>query len=293
MTTVVSVDGATVSPEKACVSVLDRGFLYGDSVYEVVRTYDGVPFEMPRHLDRLVGSARRIGMQLPVPVAQIGEETLRTHRDSGHSDSYLRIVVTRGSGPIGLDPALATDQRRIIIAKDVREVRPPEAVYVDGVEIALVNVRRNLQSAIDPRAKTGNYLNSVMALTEARSRGAYEAVMLDHRDYVTEGASSNVFVVVGGIVLTPPLDAGILEGVTRTVVLDVARKAGMKVLELPLTEAAFGEADEVFITSSIREIVPVVRVDGKHIGTGTPGPVVANIRELFGAYVRAYTAAHR
>jgi len=285
MGTMVSVDGVLTPAEDARISVFDRGFLYGDSVYEVVRTYGGVTFEMQAHLDRLAGSAERIAMTIPVPLSQLAEDAVATHAASGNAESYLRIVVTRGSGPIGLDLSLAKEQRRIIIAKDVHEIRPPASVYEDGVEIALVSVRRNLRTAIDPRAKTGNYLNSVMALHEARGKGAYEAVMLDHRDYVTEGASSNVFVVVGDLVLTPPVEAGILEGVTRRVVIDVAKAAGVRVLELPLTPDAVRQADEAFITSSIREIVPVVRVDGAPIGVGQPGPMYERLRRLFADFV--------
>lgn len=290
MSTIVSIDGELMAAEDARISVFDRGFLYGDSVYEVVRTYSDVPFELDAHLDRLAGSAERIFMSLPTTLAQLAADVAATHAASKNADSYLRIVVTRGSGPIGLDISLATEQRRVVIAKDVREVRPKATVYRDGVEVALVGVRRNLRSAIDPRAKTGNYLNSVMALHEAKGKGAFEAVMLDHRDYVTEGASSNVFVVVGDLVLTPPLDAGILEGVTRRVVLKIARAHGIRVLELPLTAAALMQADELFITSSIREIVPVVRVDGAPIGAAKPGPMVAKLCELFAAYVKSYVA---
>jgi branched-chain amino acid aminotransferase len=290
MGTLVSIDGASVEPEAAVISVFDRGFLYGDSVYEVIRTYRGVPFELEAHLLRLLGSAERIGMRLPVSLHTIGEEASAAHRGSGNADSYLRIIVTRGAGPIGLDPGLAEHPTRIVIAKPL-EAPPPE-VYAQGATIALTSVRRNLREAIDPRAKTGNYLNSVLAIGEAKRRGAFEAVMLDHRDLVTEGSSSNVFVVVGGALLTPPLEAGILEGVTRTVVMKVALAAGIPVLEVPLTERALVSAHEVFITSSIREIVPIVRVDDRVIGDGRPGPTTARVRALFADYVEDYVASH-
>ena len=210
---------------------------------------------------------------------------------SGNEDSYLRVVVTRGSGPIGLDIALASNQRRFVVAKPLQEVRPDPKVYDEGVKIELVSVRRNLKNAIDPKAKTGNYLNSVMALAEARQAGAFEAVMLDHRGTVTEGASSNIFAVVGGVILTPPVDAGILLGITRTVVLEVARQAGMKVLELPLSEDVLLAADEAFITSSVREIVPVVRINENVLGDGKPGPVVRRVCELFASYVTSHNQA--
>lgn len=294
MGTLVSIDGHIVPPEQATISIFDRGFLYGDSVYEVIRTYDGVPFELDHHLERLEGSAARISMTMPYSRAQLAEETLKTHAASGNADSYIRIVVTRGAGPIGLDIALAEAPCRIIVVKTLEGMRPGPSAYEDGVKIALVGVRRNLRAAIDPMAKTGNYLNSVMALAEARAAGAYEAVMLDHRDFVTEGASSNVFVVVGDVLLTPPVDAGILVGVTRSVVIEVARAAGLRVLELPFSaETLRRDADEVFITSSVREIVPVAQVDDARIGDGRPGPLTRRVMSLFADYVRAHVAAQR
>ncbi len=290
MGTVVSLDGVLVAPEEARISVFDRGFLYGDSVYEVVRAYRGVPFELAAHLARLESSAARIGMALTVALDTIAQEIGAARRATGHDEAYLRIIVTRGAGPLGLDPNLALDPQRIIIAMPVQA--PPAAVYERGANVVLTSVRRNLQAAIDPRAKTGNYLNSVMAVAEAKRRGAFEAIMLDHRDFVTEGASSNVFSVVGGAVLTPPLDAGILEGVTRSVVLRVAREAGILVLEVPLTAPMLEQADEVFITSSIREIVPIVKVDDTRIGDGRPGPVTGRIRGLFAEHVERYVNDH-
>jgi branched-chain amino acid aminotransferase len=289
MGTVVSLDGVLVDPERAVISVFDRGFLYGDSVYEVIRTYQGAAFELDAHLARLEGSARRIGMALPVPLERIAAEVKEAQRATGREDAYVRIIVTRGAGPISLDPHLATNPQRIIIAMPVSP--PPASVYEKGASVVLTSVRRNLRDAIDPRAKTGNYLNSVMAMAEAKERGAFEAIMLDHRDFVTEGASSNVFAVIGGVVLTPPLDAGILEGVTRTVVMRVARRAGISVLELPLTEPALVQAHEVFITSSIREIVPIVKVDDVTIGDGRPGATTQRIRTLFAEYVAEYVAS--
>ena len=168
---------------------------------------------------------------------------------------------------------------------------PPPEVYA-GAKIALVSVRRNHRTSIDTMAKTGNYLNSVMALAEARTRGAYEAVMLAHRDYVTEGASSNIFIVLGDTLLTPPLDAGILEGITRKVVMRVAERAGLRVLQLNLSSQALEKADEVFITSSIREMVPITQVDDSTIGGGQPGPIYQREKALFAEYVAEYVKEH-
>ena len=291
MAAVVSLNGALIPPEEAKISIFDRGFLYGDSVYEVIRTYQGVPFELEAHLERLKGSAERLMMALPASLQTIAEETKQALKASDHKDSYIRIVCTRGAGPIGLDVNLAEAPVRLVIVQPVKS--PPQAIYEQGAKVALTSVRRNLRAALDPEAKTGNYLNSVMALAEAKQRGAYEAVMLDHRDFITEGASSNVFMVTGGVVLTPPVDVGILRGVTRKVIINVAQQAGLRVLELPITEAALKDADEVFITSSIREIVPIVAVDDTTIGEGRPGPVYAKLRALFMEYVQAYVQAQK
>jgi branched-chain amino acid aminotransferase len=291
MATVVSLNGILVPAEDAKVSIFDRAFLYGDSVYEVVRTYEGVPFLLEAHLERLESSARRIGMRLPVDLETFTQEVTEVQQARGGADSYIRIVSTRGSGRLGLDPSLAENPVRMVIAMDLNP--PPAVTYEAGAKVALVSVRSNLKDAIDPQAKTGNYLNSVMALAEAKKRGAHEAVMLDHRNYVTEGASSNIFAVLGDTLLTPPLEAGILEGLTRSSVMAACHEDGMRVLELPLTESALKCSDEVFITSSIREIVPIVQVDDQQIGSGRPGPIYARVRRLFDAYVGAYVLAHK
>jgi branched-chain amino acid aminotransferase len=287
MGTVVSLNGELVRPEEARVSVFDRGFLYGDSVYEVIRTYRGVPFELEAHLERLSGSAERIAMALPVPVDTIADETRRAHRASGNTESYLRVVVTRGSGEIGLDIALAEAPSWIVIAQPLKT--PLKEAYEKGAMVSLVSVRRNLRTAIDPLAKTGNYLNSVMALAEARKKGAIEALMLDHQGLVTEGASSNVFIVVGDVLMTPPLAVGILKGVTREAIFEAARRARIRFIEVPIDEATLRSADEVFITSSIRELVPVVRIDESIIGSGRPGAMYRALRQEFDRYVGEYT----
>lgn len=284
MAQAVVMNGAVCPVEEAKVSLFDRGFLYGDSVYEVLRTYGGVPFELGLHLDRLEASGERIGLSLPASKAVLAEESRRAHRASQNDESYLRIVVTRGIGSFGLDPGLAEDPLRVVLALPVKP--PPEALYVEGASVEVVGVRRNLPEAVDPRAKTGNYLNSVLALREARARGAHEAIMLDASGQVTEGASSNVFVVMDGLLLTPPVRVGILEGITRRSVLEVCRRSGRRVLELPIGPEVLTAADEVFITSSIREILPVVRVNGEVVGDGRPGPVVQELREGFAAFVK-------
>jgi len=290
MTTKVLLNGVLVEPADAKVSVFDRGFLYGDSVYEVVRTYDGRPFALGQHLQRLAWSAERIGMGLPVPVATIRAEVEACLAAAANPDSYIRIVVTRGAGEIGLDPALAVDPVRLVIVRTLPQQDPH--LYEDGAKVALVvPMREPTDTTPDGSPKTGNYLPNVLAVGEAKRRGAYEALLVDRDGRVLEGASSNVFVVRGGALTTPPLSEGILEGITRKHVLGIAAELGVPTTEAPLHAADLRAADEVFITSTVREIVPVTDLDGARIGDGRPGPLTRRITETFRARARAHAAA--
>lgn len=286
MTTKVVLDGALLDPAEAKVSVFDRGFLYGDSVYEVVRTYGGRPFALGEHLQRLAWSADRIGMSVPVPVATIRAEVEAGLSAAGNPESYIRIVVTRGAGEIGLDPGLAVDPLRLVIIRGLPA--PDPRLYEEGARVALVlPTRENSEASPEGSPKTGNYLPNVLAVGEAKRRGAYEALLVDREGHVLEGASSNVFVVRAGTLTTPPLTEGILEGITRKHVLAIARQLG-----LPTTQTALGiddvkDADEVFITSTIREIVPVSDIDGTKVGDGRPGPLTLRITDAFRARARA------
>ncbi len=292
MPTVVNLDGTIVRPSDARVSVFDRGFLYGDSVYEVIRTYGGRPFEPDAHLARLRHSAERIGLVPKWDAARSAAEISRTLEASLDGDApdpaaapwnvgerYVRLVMTRGAGEIGLDPALAVDPVALVIVQPLRG--PPARAYADGVAAAFVGVRRASPAAIDPTAKTGAHLPNVLAVREAREKGAHEALLLDERGAVAEGSSSNVFAVRGGRVTTPPLAGGILEGVTRGVVLRLARDVGIAAAEAPLRPEDLEGADEVFITSTVREIVPVTRLGERTVGTGRPGPVTRRLHDAF------------
>lgn len=294
MATLVNLDGALVPPAEAKVSVLDRGFLYGDSVYEVIRTYGGAPFEIGAHLARLAHSAERIGLAPrwdgPRTALEVAR-TLAAARALGPAPAppdaapwnagewYVRVVMTRGAGEIGLDPALAVDPRAILVVQPL--AGPPARDYAQGVAAAIVGVRRASPAAVDPSAKTGAHLPHVLAIREARAAGAHEALLLDDGGFVTEGSSSNVFAVSGGRVRTPPLAAGILEGVTRGLVLRLARAEGVPVEEVPLRPEDLEAADEVFITSTMREILPVVRLGGRAVGAGRPGPVTERLHRAF------------
>lgn len=281
MPVAVILNGASVDPEAASVSIFDRGFLYGDSVFEVLRTYAGVPFELELHLERLEASAALLGLEMPVRRDVLVDEIARAHAESEEPESALRVVITRGKSPHGLDPRGATGGTRIVVAQPIR--RPPEPAYADGVAVRLVAGRARGASGVDPRAKSGNYLGSVLAQAEASAAGAHEALLLDARGQVTEGATSNVFAVFGGVLITPPVSAGILDGITRRMVLRLAAEGGRRALELPLTREALAEADEAFITSSIREILPICQIDDRVLGP--PGPVTRELRQAFDALV--------
>jgi branched-chain amino acid aminotransferase len=296
--TIVNLDGTIVPPPQARISVFDRGFLYGDSVYEVIRTYGGRPFELDAHLVRLRHSADRIGFSPKWDAPRVEAEIARTLEASRGGDvpdpaaapwnageRYVRVVMTRGAGEIGLDPALAVDPVAVIIVQPLAGA--PARAYAEGVKAAIVGVRRASPEAIDPSAKTGAHLTHVLALREARAAGAYEALLLDDRGFVTEGSSSNVFAVRAGRLATPPLAAGILEGVTRGVVLRLARELGVAAEETPLRPEDLEGADEVFITSTIREIVPVTRLGDRPVGSGGPGPLTRRLHAAFRALASA------
>jgi branched-chain amino acid aminotransferase len=294
MPTVVNLDGVLVPPAEAKISIFDRGFLYGDSVYEVIRTYGGRVFEEAAHLARLRHSAERIALSPKWDEVRTSREVARTLEASRGGDRpdaagapwnvgerYVRVVMTRGAGEIGLDPALAVDPVALVVAQPL--AGPPASAYRDGVKAAIVGVRHVAPEAIDPSAKTGAHLPNVLAVREARAAGAFEALLLDGRGFVTEGSSSNVFAVTAGTLRTPPLAAGILEGVTRGVVLRIARAAAIAVEEVPLRPEDLEVADEVFITSTVREIVPVTLLGERRVGRGRPGPLTRRLHAAFRA----------
>jgi branched-chain amino acid aminotransferase len=267
----VHIDGAVHSPEEAKVSVLDRGFLYGDSVYETIGTMYGRLFAARDHLDRLERSARRIGLRVP-PRAEIEAAIAETVAAAGNPETRVRVMLTRGVGKLDLDPASCDDCRLVVIAFPLGA--PTPAMFETGVAVAIVSVTRNSPRAIDPAVKSGNYLNNVLALGEARrTSGAYEAILCADDGSVAEGASSNVFAVVRGELWTPGSDVGILDGITRAKVLELARGAGVTVLERRIMPDELRGADEAFLTSATRGVLPISTIDGQPVGNGRPGPV--------------------
>lgn len=276
---VVFIDGVFTPPEHAVVSVYDRGFLYGDAVFEVLRTYGGVPFAMDEHVARLRRSAERIKLQVPRTDAALSADVQRAIAAAGRGEWYARIMLTRGTGPLGLDIDLASKPLTVILVEEVHP--PPRALYEEGARLATVSVGRTADGTGAAGAKVTNYLVSMLALHEAKTRGAVEALIVDGRGDVVEGASSNVFIVRGGCLFTPPVEAGILEGITRAHVLAAAAELGISVQQTSLVPADLFSADEVFVTSSIREVLPATVVDDRRIGDGRPGPLTRALHAAF------------
>jgi branched-chain amino acid aminotransferase len=267
-------------PEEARISVFDRGFLYGDSVYETIGTIGGRLFAAREHLERLERSAHRIGLRLP-PRPVIDTAIAETVKAAGNPESRVRVVVTRGVGALDLDPAAVDDPQLVVIVAPLGG--PSPEMYDKGVSVEIVSVTRNHPRAIDPLVKSGNYLNNVLALGEARRRsGAHEAILCNERGSIAEGSSSNVFMVARGQVQTPAVEVGILDGVTRAKVLALCRDHEIPAAEVPsMSPEALRAADEVFLTSAVRGLLPVSTVDTKPVGAGVPGPVTRRLMDLY------------
>ena len=280
----VYIDGAVRLPEEARVSVLDRGFLYGDSVYETIGTMYGRMFAMRDHLDRLERSATRIGLRVP-PRAEIEAAIAQTVAAAGNPETRVRVMLTRGVGKLDLDPASCDDCRLVVIAFPLGAPTPD--MFEKGVSVAIVSVTRNSPRAIDPAVKSGNYLNNVLALGEARrSSGAYEAILCADDGSVAEGSTSNVFAVIGGQLCTPGSDVGILDGITRAKVLELARGAGITVVERRIQPDELRGADEAFLTSATRGVLPITTIDGRPVAGGAPGPVTRRLMALYDGLAR-------
>ena len=283
----VYMNGEIVAPDEARISIFDRGFLYGDSVYETLRVYHGVPFELDAHLERLRQSGERVGFELPWDVGHLAGSVAETLEAAGMSDAYTRIIATRGSGRLGLDPTLAQDPQLIVMVLELPRLDP--AWYETGRSAALVSVQRNVKAALDPQAKTGNYMNNVLAAGEASRRSADEAIMLDVHGRVAEGSSANVFGLIEGVWCTPPLDVGILSGITRRTLLALCEHHGIAARERMLTPDELRGANEVFLCSTVRELMPIVRIDDEPVGDGRVGSEVRRLHALYRELVLAQT----
>ena len=276
------IDGEFFDEANAKISVFDHGLLYGDGVFEGIRFYGGRVFRLEEHLERLWDSARSICIEIPMSRTEMTEAVLETIRQNDLRDGYIRLVVTRGIGNLGLNPALCKRPSVIIIVATIALY--PEEVYRTGLTVVTCATRRMSAAALNPAVKSLNYLNNVLARIEANLAGADEALMLNDAGNVAECTADNVFVIKRGQIFTPPITAGALRGITRSVVFDIAAEVGMKICEQEITRHDVYIADECFLTGTAAELIPVIRADGRTIGNGQPGAIttrmIARFREL-------------
>ncbi len=285
MTRKVYVNGDFVPAERASVSVFDHGYLYGDGVFEGIRAYNGRVFKLVEHVDRLYQSAHVLMLNIPLTRDEMIEAVLATCRVNDLSDAYVRLIVSRGAGDLGLDPRKCTRPSIVIIADHIQLY--PEELYQEGMRIMTVPTRRNHHEALNPRLKSLNYLNNIMAKIEAAAAGYSEVLMLNQDGYVVECTGDNIFLVCGGELLTPPASCGILKGITRAAVMDLARARGIGVTEELFTRYEVYTADECFLTGTAAELIPVIQCDGRSIGGGIPGPITAQLRSDFTQLTRS------
>jgi branched-chain amino acid aminotransferase len=282
--TKVYINGKFYDKADAKVSVYDHGLLYGDGVFEGIRVYAGKVFKLAEHIERFYESARHIMLEIPLSRDQLRDAILNTVRINAKHDGYIRLIITRGAGSLGIDPRKTTDPQVIVIVDDI-SMYPPE-LYENGLEIIVASTIRNHPNALNPRIKSLNYLNNILAKIEATRAGCLEAIMLNVNGEVAECTADNIFFVKHGELRTPPLHAGLLEGITRDTVMELAQAADIPVREMTITRHDVYSADECFLTGTGAEIIPVVKCDGRVIGTGKPGPVTRQLRERFHALVR-------
>jgi branched-chain amino acid aminotransferase len=284
MPRIIFMNDRLVPEDEARVSVFDHGLLYGDGVFEGLRSYSGRVFRLDAHIDRLWASARAICLEIPMTKEAVAKAVIDTLAANKLTDGYIRLVVTRGAGSLGLDPNRTKNPQVIVIA-DTISLYPAE-FYSKGLKIVTAATQRVQSAALSPRIKSLNYLNNIMAKLEGLRAGCVEALMLNHKGEVAECTGDNVFVVRSGKLLTPPPDAGILEGITRNAVIELAHAAGIDCREATLTRHDLYTADECFLTGTAAEVIPVVDIDGRTIGAGTPGPITARLTADFHKLVR-------
>ncbi|MCC6013312.1 MAG: branched-chain-amino-acid transaminase [Candidatus Verstraetearchaeota archaeon] len=279
----VYINGNFVEKSKACISVFDHGFLYGDGVFEGIRAYNGYVFKLKEHIDRLYASAHSIMLKIPISKEEMIKAIIETLRVNSLKDAYIRVIVTRGEGDLGLDPRKCKKPNIIIITEKI-EVLPKE-VYERGARVIISWIRRDRIDATSHEIKSLNYLNSILAKIEANVFNADEAIILTTDGYVCEGPGENIFLVINDELLTPPTYTGALPGITRQVVMEIAKKNGINVREKLITVHELFNANEAFFTGTGAEIVPIVEVSGRKIGDGKPGKITKFIIEEFKKYV--------
>jgi branched-chain amino acid aminotransferase len=293
MPAIVNVNGRVTDQEHAVVSVFDHGFLYGEGIYETLRTYNGQPFLFDRHMRRLRKSAGMLELAVPLSDGEIDQRFRDTMKAAGLGDApereaYLRILVTRGVGELTYDPAACPMPSVVVIVKP--NVDPPAGVFERGVKVALVGVVRNHPASVNPLIKSNNLLNNALAMQQAFRRGGYEGIMRNYRGELAECTQSNLFIVRNGAALTPPIDAGLLPGITREFLFEVGADISIPVREQVLRDADLFGADEAFLTSTTRELVPIVQVDDRTIGSGAPGPITHALLDAYRKKARALTS---
>jgi len=275
----VYIDGKLLPKEDAKISVFDHGLLYGDGVFEGIRVYNSKVFLMQEHIDRLYESALAIRLEIPLSKSEMIKAVNETVAANNIENGYVRLVITRGAGSLGLDIRRTSNPQVIIIADNISLY--DSQLYVDGLKIITAATIRNHPAALSSRVKSLNYLNNILAKIEGTDAGCIEALMLNHKGEVAECTGDNIFIIKNGMVKTPPIDAGILEGITRNAVIKLAEQSGITVEQLPFTRHDIFVADECFLTGSAAEVIPVVALDGRMIGDGKPGTVTKDLNEKF------------
>lgn len=273
------IDGQFYSREEAKVSVFDHTFLYGDGIFEGIRAYEGCVFRLQQHLERLFESAKYIMLQIPMTIEELTEAIAETLRRNKFRNAYIRLVVTRGVGSLGLAPWLCKRASVVIIADSINLY--PKKYYDEGLSIVTVPTRRNYVESFNARAKSCNYLNNILAKLEGQNAGCIEALMLDQNGFVVECTGDNIFIIKKKKILTPPAYLGALEGITRNAIIEIAREKGYEMVEQPFTRFDVFNADEAFLTGTAAEALPVIEVDKRPIGTGKPGPITRELIEAF------------
>nr|WP_285890491.1 branched-chain-amino-acid transaminase [Halalkalibacter oceani] len=276
-------NGEFVEKEDAKISVYDHGFLYGDGVFEGIRVYEGNVFRLKEHLDRLYDSAKSIMLMIPQSKEEMTDILIKTLQKNKLQNAYIRLVVSRGVGNLGLDPSSCSNPQVIVIAEELALF--PKELYESGLEIITVATRRNRPDVLSPKVKSLNYLNNILVKIEASLAGVSEALMLNDQGYVAEGSADNVFIVKGNTLSTPPGYVGALEGITRNAIIEIALELGYTVKQEPFTRHDVYTADEVFLTGTAAEVIAVVKVDGRQIGDGHPGKETNRLLEAFRAKV--------
>lgn len=283
--TKIYINGKFFDKQDAKISVYDHGFLYGDGVFEGIRIYSSKAFRLKQHIDRLYESARSIYLEIPMPREQMTQAVNDTIKVNERKDGYIRLVVSRGAGSLGLDPRKTTDPQVIIIADDITMY--PKEMYEHGMDLVTAATIRAHPNSLNPNIKSMNYLNNIMAKVEGIQAGCVEALMLNFKGEIAECTGDNIFLVKGGALKTPPPEAGILVGITRDAIIELALADNIAVHEIALTRHDLYTADECFLTGTAAEVIPVVKCDGRPIGTGKPGPITRKLLEKFRQLTRA------